>query len=302
MTALSTGGGMIEVIEVDGASVSMMGDYAETLIYTDRPGSVQSLLEGAFTFDDILYREGPKPFVELRSQRHPDASLLGELRSLDGVIDIALVHPVMPVMARRDLTVPFTNCAEMLEHDGGEGRPLWELAVDYESARGDIDRAEVFEKMRAIIRIMGQAIETGMRGTSYEDRILGSQAPGFRKKMESGALVKGDLSKPGPVLVRVHAVSLHADLLGIGTHGELHMNKARCQQLIKLATGLIGLLTTEHRQNGLAAQAGQQSSGVRRRPPPARRCGSAAPADPRHPRFHAPPTSRRVRRAPCGCR
>ena len=33
------------------------------------------------------------------------------------------------------------------------------------------------------------------------------------------ALIKGDLTKPGPVLVRVHAVSLPPDLLGIGTGG-----------------------------------------------------------------------------------
>jgi 3,4-dihydroxy 2-butanone 4-phosphate synthase/GTP cyclohydrolase II len=38
--------------------------------------------------------------------------------------------------------------------------------------------------------------------------------------VEHLALVKGDLSAPGPVLVRVHSVSLHADLLGIGTHAE----------------------------------------------------------------------------------
>ncbi|WP_291001049.1 3,4-dihydroxy-2-butanone-4-phosphate synthase [Hyphomicrobium sp.] len=34
------------------------------------------------------------------------------------------------------------------------------------------------------------------------------------------ALVKGDLSAPGPVLVRVHAVSLLGDLLGVGEAGE----------------------------------------------------------------------------------
>ena len=38
--------------------------------------------------------------------------------------------------------------------------------------------------------------------------------------VEHLALVKGDIRAPGPVLVRVHAVSVHADLLGIGTHGE----------------------------------------------------------------------------------
>jgi 3,4-dihydroxy 2-butanone 4-phosphate synthase/GTP cyclohydrolase II len=34
------------------------------------------------------------------------------------------------------------------------------------------------------------------------------------------ALVKGDLSKPGPVLVRVHAVNLPTDMLGIGAEGD----------------------------------------------------------------------------------
>ena len=38
--------------------------------------------------------------------------------------------------------------------------------------------------------------------------------------VEHLAIVKGDLRAPGPVLVRVHAISMHADLLGIGTQGE----------------------------------------------------------------------------------
>jgi 3,4-dihydroxy 2-butanone 4-phosphate synthase/GTP cyclohydrolase II len=38
--------------------------------------------------------------------------------------------------------------------------------------------------------------------------------------VEHLALVKGDVSSPGPVLVRVHAVDPLADLLGVGTEGE----------------------------------------------------------------------------------
>jgi 3,4-dihydroxy 2-butanone 4-phosphate synthase/GTP cyclohydrolase II len=37
--------------------------------------------------------------------------------------------------------------------------------------------------------------------------------------VEHLALVKGDLKAPGPVLVRVHAVNLPTDLLGIGAEG-----------------------------------------------------------------------------------
>ncbi len=39
ITAISTGGGIIEVIEIDGVKVSMAGDYYETLIYFDSDGN-----------------------------------------------------------------------------------------------------------------------------------------------------------------------------------------------------------------------------------------------------------------------
>lgn len=261
LTALSTGGGMIEVIEVDGSSVSMMGDYFETLIYTRSPDGVHRLLGSSFPADEIVYRPGPKPFVQVRAQAHPDDSLLSDLKSMGGTDAIVLLHPVMPVMARKNMTVPFTDCAEMLEHDGGEGRPLWELAVDYESARGAISRDEVFEKMRGIIRIMGAAIEAGMKGTSYEDRILGSQAPGFKKKMDSGALVKGDLHNR--IILYVSAIMEVKSSMGVivaaptaGSCGALpgvlfavaHELGLPEEEIVKgmLAAGLIGVFIAGH--------------------------------------------------------
>jgi L-serine dehydratase len=40
LIAISTGGGMIEVIQIDGNKVSMAGDYFETLIYCKNPESI----------------------------------------------------------------------------------------------------------------------------------------------------------------------------------------------------------------------------------------------------------------------
>ncbi len=47
VVALSTGGGMIEVIEIDGASVSMMGDYYETLVYVESGTQVIEWIEAS---------------------------------------------------------------------------------------------------------------------------------------------------------------------------------------------------------------------------------------------------------------
>ena len=44
VTAISTGGGMIEIIEIDGAQVSMAGDFYQTLVYVKTAGSLPEFI------------------------------------------------------------------------------------------------------------------------------------------------------------------------------------------------------------------------------------------------------------------
>jgi L-serine dehydratase len=54
LTALSTGGGMIEVVEIDGFAVSITGDYAETLIFVNASGrEVADRLYATSTVTDL---------------------------------------------------------------------------------------------------------------------------------------------------------------------------------------------------------------------------------------------------------
>ncbi|MBL7850112.1 MAG: L-serine ammonia-lyase, iron-sulfur-dependent, subunit alpha [Cyclobacteriaceae bacterium] len=191
--ALSTGGGMIEVISIDGASVSMAGDYYETLVYVKSPDRVMEFLQRSITADDISVRKGEKTYVEVKSRKFLDAALLDELRGLDDVLTIRQLHPVLPVLSRKDLKVPFITCEEMLAYNEGKNLSLWELAVHYEAQRGSISHDEVFEKMRDIVKIMENAIELGLKGTTYKDRILGPQSVNFKKRLDAGALVEGDV-------------------------------------------------------------------------------------------------------------
>jgi L-serine dehydratase len=49
----------------------------------------------------------------------------------------------LPIKARKTLSVPFISCNEMMEYNKGKNKALWELAVDYESTRGQISADEV---------------------------------------------------------------------------------------------------------------------------------------------------------------
>jgi len=192
LTALSTGGGMIQVIEIDGASVAMDGDFFETLIYSDRPADVVAFLNNSFKADEIAVHHGTRTFVEIKSSAFPPDALLDEMRQLDGVTDIRKMAPVLPVLSRKDLAVPFITAEQMLDYNKDKNLSLWELAVAYESMRGNIPATEVIEKMRHIVGIMQRAIRQGVKGTNYTDRILGPQSVQFKAQMGTDNLVPGE--------------------------------------------------------------------------------------------------------------
>jgi L-serine dehydratase len=193
LTAISTGGGMIEVIQIDGNKVSMSGDYHETLVYCSSSVSLKEYLEANVDCDEIVVHKGENPCIEIKSQESIPLDIRNVILQMDTVQAVKCLNPVLPIKARKNLTVPFITCAEMLAFNQDKNQSLWELAVTYESERGGISRDEVFEKMRAIIRIMGNAIETGLSGTSYNDRILGSQSPNYKKSFQANQLIGGDV-------------------------------------------------------------------------------------------------------------
>ncbi len=261
LIAISTGGGMIEVIQIDGNKVSMAGDYFETLIYCKNPESIIPFLKTSIIYDDIIIHKGTHPFIEIKSQETISESIIKEIQQQDDVTYIKCLHPVLPIKARKNLSVPFISCNEMMEYNKGKNKALWELAVDYESTRGQISADEVMDKMRSIIHIMGSAIETGLKGTQYDDRILGSQSPNFKKNLDANHLLNGDVmnntimyvtaimevkSSMG-VIVAAPTAGSCGGLPGVvfGTAHALHLKE---DAIIKamLSAGLIGVFIAAH--------------------------------------------------------
>ena len=171
------------------------------------------------------------------------------------------INPVLPIMARKGMTVPFITCNEMMQYNKGQNKALWELAVDYESIRGNISPEQVMEKMKAIIHIMGNAIETGLKGTEYKDRILGSQSPQFKKTYDANELIGGDVLNT--TIMYVSAIMEVKSSMGVivaaptaGSCGGLPgvvFGTAHCinnneEAIIKamLSAGLIGVFIAAH--------------------------------------------------------
>jgi L-serine dehydratase len=193
LTAISTGGGIIEVIEIDGVKVSVAGDYYETLLYVGSDGEqlLAHLKENIHADEIHILGSGNTRFIEIKSQEFLAQETAFELRSKFELQSIKQIAPVLPVLSHKENNVPFITCAEMMEYNRDKNLELWELAVQYERARGALTDEQVMEKMTDILDIMQNAIQAGLAGTEYADRILGYQSGNFKTQMENRRLIDG---------------------------------------------------------------------------------------------------------------
>jgi L-serine dehydratase len=164
MTAVSTGGGAIEILQIDGAAVSMAGDCFETLIFLDSwDEGVHEHLSRHVEADEILLLRGPDAqFVECKSHERVPETIVSWLDSERGVRCVRTLSPVLPVLSRGDQDIPFITCEQMLRYNEGRCLDLWELAVRYEGARGSMSHGEVIERMTNIVCIMRESIRRGV--------------------------------------------------------------------------------------------------------------------------------------------
>ncbi len=213
MTALSVGGGMIRVVEVDEVQLRMEGDYHETLIFLPDgprdPPEEHGEAPVARTWEAVDAAGDPRPdevvlgsgpglrIVQIKTVRALSAEALRELEERFPGREILALRPALPIGSRREMNVPFRTALELLARGrrlaGGSGElpPLWEAAVQYECARGDMEEGQVLERAEALVAVLEDSIGRGLAGTQYADRILPAQAQRFSRRMEDGGLLDG---------------------------------------------------------------------------------------------------------------
>lgn len=188
--AISTGGGMVEIISIDGVDISILGDFFETLVFARSPDvlpSISSLLTNPDSVKVLESIDGT--CVQIKTQMPLSSETIRALTIIDQVIMVRQLAPVLPILSRRDISVPFSSYREMLDFNIDKKLALSDLAIHYESQRGALEQAEVIDKMEEIVDILIQSIKTGLEGTECDERILGCQSRGFAAAMESGSLL-----------------------------------------------------------------------------------------------------------------
>lgn len=191
LVALSTGGGMIEVVELDGTPVRLHGDYAVTLLDVgDDAEALATLLRDDPAIDrvDVAGEDPARVVVSARAPLSDE-----RVASLPDVRRVRRLAPVLPVLSRRDLRVPFLHAGEMVATADPSSRRLSDFALDYECARSGLDAAGVTAQMRRVLEIVRAGVRDGLAGTEYADRILPRQSHRYADGLERGALLDGGI-------------------------------------------------------------------------------------------------------------
>ncbi len=198
LEVISVGGGLIEIKKIEEFFLSICGDFYETLLFYSRitckeaekiVEQIKKEIKGIAYID--LSKNNKQGIINLKTSSKLTPSKILWLQNLKNILYIRQLDPVMPVVSVKDCCIPYNTASKMLSYWEKKGGELWELAALYESSRGKLSKLEVFSKMRKIVNILKSSIETGLKKTSYQDRILGPQAWLVEKANRENKLIPG---------------------------------------------------------------------------------------------------------------
>lgn len=180
---ISTGGGMFELKEINGAPVSIKGDFFETLIFID--ASNKDVLNKHMERINKLF---PDPdycivvdgdrfiLINIKTESELPSFVRKVIELFEKVSAIVHLSPVLPVRSRKELKMPFSDENDLLIVANEKELDLWKMAVHYEMERGGMLPDEVIQMAKHILQAMDCSVRTGLEGKEYKNRMLEPQA------------------------------------------------------------------------------------------------------------------------------
>ena len=198
---IAVGGGMVEMQKLEEFEVNICGDFFELLVMLDaekRPveayeskitgltGKSEFSLQSKKTDEDqIANRE----LLNLKYAKSVSEEIRKQIEETDGVLDVIYLEPVLPTHSSGHCEVPYSSAEQLLNYAKENIMEPWEYAACYESCRGGKSVEEVFAQMEEILKIMEAAVDEGLAGTEYKDRILAAQSQKIQEAEQNRKLI-----------------------------------------------------------------------------------------------------------------
>ncbi|HSH20888.1 MAG TPA: L-serine ammonia-lyase, iron-sulfur-dependent, subunit alpha [Draconibacterium sp.] len=190
LIAVSLGGGSFEIRSVNGFPVQMSGDLYGMFIFTKNKHDLSEDFKSV-SLPEIEFLSEQKDDIikyEWKSSHPFSSELITKLKNNPDLDEIAIVNPIMPVIGGRQTEMPFTTVKSLIDYAEVKGADLGDLGLIYEKYISGISEKELILKMKEMIQIIHKSIDTGLKGTHYEDRILQQQSHLIEKAEKEGKI------------------------------------------------------------------------------------------------------------------
>lgn len=260
--AVSLGGGMIEMQKLDGFDIHICGDFYELLIFTgkDYAEVMKSYFSSVQTEYILDSTYDGKTLLNIKTGQPLPMNLVNKIRSDKTVSCVMVLEPILPTKSRAKCKVPYSTAEQLLRYSQTSNLEMWNLAAQYEAARGRTTEDAVYRKMYDLASIMLECVQQGLSGTEYHDRILGQQAYKMEQLKEKSPLLPSELL--GNIIRNITAIMEIKSAFGVivaaptaGSCGCLPGTVTAVAETLKLdqdtltkgllAAGLIGVFIAE---------------------------------------------------------
>jgi len=188
--AVSLGGGSFEIRYIDGFPVHLRGDLFGLMIFTKNKPDISAEIKANIPSRVEFSSEQKEDVIkyEFKSSLPFSTELICQLKNQPEIDEIALIHPIMPIVAGRETEMPFTTVQSLVDYSEEKGLDLGDLGLIYEKHISGLSEEELIAKMKEIVQIIHKSIDTGLKGTHYEDRILHQQSHLIEKAEKEGKI------------------------------------------------------------------------------------------------------------------
>ncbi|HJO94976.1 MAG TPA: L-serine ammonia-lyase, iron-sulfur-dependent, subunit alpha [Victivallales bacterium] len=185
--SLSTGGGMFELIEVDGFNVSIKGDFKELLVLSEKnenlAASINNLPHDKYRV--TVSEKNNLILFQVSSRYDLPKDILNTISACKDITWIKYIDEILPVKSDVIYKMPFFTAKDALIFAKKNNLSLIDLAIEYEKARSSMSKDEIIDKMIDIIDITKHSAEKGIEGVSKESGFLAPKAHEMNEKLKT---------------------------------------------------------------------------------------------------------------------
>lgn len=195
IVAVSLGGGSIEIQEVNGFEVHISGDSYELLLFNSSKDTFLADIKSMFPECKSIAESfnNDRRLIKMKFSKEVSEVTMGKLKDLISFDELIIIKPVLPIVAGNESELPFTSVASLLEFAEKDNLDLGALGLIYEQCQSGLKDSEVVDRMKNLVGIIENSIKKGLKGTTYEDRILPQQSHLISKAQKRKTILQNSI-------------------------------------------------------------------------------------------------------------